>query len=70
MGEAAGENADAANAMMTTSFSVAIFAGGAVGAVVVDGVGAPVLPAGMIAFTLIALVTVGFGRRAAFPTGR
>ncbi|WP_326731940.1 MFS transporter [Streptomyces phaeochromogenes] len=70
LGEAAGENADAANAMLTTSFNMAIFAGGAVGAVVVDGVGAPVLPAGMIALTLMALVMVGFGRRAAFPAGR
>jgi predicted MFS family arabinose efflux permease len=70
MGEAAGENADAANAMLTTSFNMTIFAGGVAGAVVVDGVGAPVLPAGMIAFTLMALVTVGFGRRAAFPAGR
>ncbi|SCD75954.1 MFS transporter [Streptomyces sp. PpalLS-921] len=70
MGEAAGENADAANAMLTTSFNVAIFAGGAAGAVVVDGVGAPALPAGMVALALVALVTVGFGRRAAFPTGR
>ncbi|MYY16360.1 MFS transporter [Streptomyces sp. SID4912] len=69
MGEAAGENADAANAMLTTSFNVAIFAGGAAGAVVVDGVGAPALPAGMVALALVALVTVGFGRRAAFPTG-
>ncbi|MYQ37452.1 Predicted arabinose efflux permease, MFS family [Streptomyces sp. LamerLS-316] len=70
MGEAAGENADAANAMLTTSFNLAIFAGGAAGAVVVDGVGAPALPAGMIALGLVALVTVGFGRRAAFPAGR
>ncbi|MFI9493878.1 MULTISPECIES: MFS transporter [Streptomyces] len=70
MGEAAGENADAANAMLTTSFNAAIFAGGAAGAVVVDGVGAPALPAGMIALALVALVTVGFGRRAAFPAGR
>ncbi|MFE6933376.1 MFS transporter [Streptomyces sp. NPDC057699] len=70
MGEAAGENADAANAMLTTSFNLAIFAGGAAGAVVVDGVGAAALPAGMIALALVALVTVGLGRRAAFPAGR
>jgi predicted MFS family arabinose efflux permease len=70
LGEAAGENADAANAMLTASFNMAIFAAGAVGAVIVDGVGPPVLPAGMIALTLMALVMVGFGRRAAFPAGR
>ncbi|MEU9063881.1 MFS transporter [Streptomyces sp. NPDC048430] len=70
MGEAARENADAANAMLTTSFNLAIFAGGAVGALVVDGVGARTLPAWMTALALVALVAVGFGRRAAFPTGR
>ncbi|WP_257138434.1 hypothetical protein [Streptomyces sp. rh34] len=70
MSETAGENADAANAMLTTSFDMAIFAGGAAGALVVDGVGAPALPAGMIALSLVALVSVGFGRRAAFPAGR
>ncbi|MFG2592227.1 MFS transporter [Streptomyces sp. NPDC048438] len=70
VGEAARENADAANAMLTTSFNLAIFAGGAVGALVVDGVGARALPAWMIALALVALVAVGFGRRAAFPTGR
>ncbi|WP_259294706.1 MFS transporter [Streptomyces canus] len=70
IGEAVGENADAANAMLTTSFNLAIFAGSALGAVIVDGVGAQVLPAGMIALSLVAVVTVGCGRRAAFPTGR
>ncbi|MEV0281181.1 MFS transporter [Streptomyces sp. NPDC050610] len=70
MGEAAGENGDAANAMLTTSFNLAIFAGGAVGAVVVEGVGASALPIGMIALAFMALVTVGLGRRAAFPAGR
>ncbi|MFF7651108.1 MFS transporter [Streptomyces sp. NPDC007983] len=70
MGEAAGENGDVANALLTTSFNLAIFAGGALGAVIVDGAGASVLPAVMIALALIALVTVGCGRRAAFPAGR
>ncbi|MFH8809377.1 MFS transporter [Streptomyces hygroscopicus] len=70
MGEAAGENADVANALLTTSFNLAIFAGGALGAVVLDSAGAPVLPAGMTGLALIALVTVGCGRHAAFPAGR
>ncbi|MEK8143744.1 hypothetical protein NKH18_22185 [Streptomyces sp. M10(2022)] len=56
--------------MLTTIFNLAIFAGGAAGAVVVDGVGARVLPTAMIALALISLITVGFARRAAFPTGR
>ncbi|MDP9610372.1 MFS transporter [Streptomyces demainii] len=70
MGEAAGENADVANALLTTSFNLAIFAGGALGAVVLDSAGASVLPAAMIGLALIALVTVGCGRHAAFPAGR
>lgn len=70
MGEAAGENADAGYSMLTTVFNLAIFAGGAAGAVFVDGVGARVLPAAMIALAVIALITVGLGRRAAFPAGR
>ncbi|MEU7040737.1 MFS transporter [Streptomyces varsoviensis] len=70
MGEAAGANGDAANAMLTTSFNLAIFAGGAAGAVIVEGVGASALPMWMIALALLALVTVGLGRRAAFPAGR
>lgn len=56
--------------MLTTSFNLAIFAAGAVGAVLVDGVGARVLPAGMIALAAVAIIMVGAGRRAAFPTGR
>ncbi|GDY53247.1 hypothetical protein SVIO_038700 [Streptomyces violaceusniger] len=70
IGEAADENGDVANALLTTSFNLAIFAGGALGAVVVDRIGASVLPLGMIVLALIALVTVGRGRRAAFPAGR
>ncbi|MEV0264686.1 MFS transporter [Streptomyces sp. NPDC050617] len=70
MGEAARENGDAANAMLTTSFNLAIFAGGAAGAVIVEGVGASALPIGMIVLALLALAAVGLGRRAAFPTGR
>ncbi|KOG91698.1 MFS transporter [Streptomyces varsoviensis] len=70
MGEAAGANGDAANAMLTTSFNLAIFAGGAAGAVIVEGVGASALPMWMIALALLALITVGLGRRAAFPAGR
>ncbi|WP_307841116.1 MFS transporter [Streptomyces endocoffeicus] len=67
MGAAAGENADVANAMLTTAFNAAIFGGGALGAVVVDGLGARTLPAVLVALALIAFVVVGFGRRKAFP---
>ncbi|WP_421106437.1 MFS transporter [Streptomyces sp. NEAU-S77] len=70
MSEATGENADVANAMLTTSFNLAIFAGGALGAVVVEGVGARMLPAALLVLALLALVIVGCGRRTAFPTNR
>ncbi|MFL5998012.1 MAG: MFS transporter [Streptomyces sp.] len=70
MSEATGENADVANAMLTTSFNLAIFAGGALGAVVIEGVGARMLPTALIVLALLALVIVGCGRRAAFPTNR
>ncbi|MFE4449469.1 MFS transporter [Streptomyces sp. NPDC056796] len=70
MGEAAGTDADAANAMLTTAFNLAIFAGGAAGAVLVDGPGARTLPAAMTALALVALAATGSGRRAAFPAGR
>ncbi|WP_329047788.1 MFS transporter [Amycolatopsis sp. NBC_01488] len=69
-GAATGEHADAAIAMVTTAFNLAIFAAGAVGAVFVDGVGAKALPAAIVALAAAALVAVGFGRRAAFRPGR
>jgi len=68
--DATGEHADAAISMITTAFNLAIFAAGAVGAVLIDGVGARALPVAMIAFTLMALTGVALGRRAAFRSGR
>ncbi|WP_051138215.1 MFS transporter [Streptomyces canus] len=70
MGEATGENADVGNSLLTTSFNLAIFGGGALGAVVVDGIGARMLPTGVTALALVALALVGWGRRTAFPQGR
>lgn len=70
MSEATGENADVGNSMLTTSFNLAIFGGGALGALVIEGVGAAMLPAGVIALALLALVIVSCGRRAAFPRDR
>lgn len=45
-GNTAGENADAAISLVTTSFNLAIFAGSALGAVLVEGIGAWTLPWG------------------------
>lgn len=70
IGDAAGESVDVANAMLTTAFNLAIFGGGAVGALLVDGSGPAALPMAMIALSAIALATVALGRRHAFPRGR
>ncbi|WP_374705346.1 MFS transporter [Paenibacillus radicis (ex Gao et al. 2016)] len=69
-GHVAGENADAAISLVTTSFNLAIFAGGAIGAFLVEGTGAWTLPLAMIILAFITLITVGFGRRAAFRSDR
>lgn len=67
MGNAAGESVDVANAMLTTAFNLAIFGGGALGAVLVDGQGPIMLPVAMVMLSAVALVVVAFGRRRAFP---
>jgi len=67
MGNAAGESVDVANAMLTTAFNLAIFGGGAAGAILVDGIGPAAIPIAMIALSAIALLTVALGRRTAFP---
>lgn len=68
IGDAAGESVDVANAMLTTAFNLAIFGGGAIGALLVDGSEPAALPAAMIALSAVALVTVIFGRKQAFPS--
>lgn len=64
---AAGSGADVANAMLTTVFNVAIFGAGAVGALIVDGVGAQAIPAAMGILSLMALAVVAVARTHAFP---
>lgn len=70
IGDAAGESIDVANAMLTTAFNLAIFGGGAVGALLVDGRGPAALPVAMIALSALALLAVALGRQHAFPHGR
>ena len=70
MGEASAENADVANALLTVSFNLAIFAGGVFGAVLIDTHDGLVLPIVMIALALAALIVVLASRRSAFPVGR
>lgn len=67
MGNAAGSSGDVANAMLTTAFNIAIFGGGALGAVLVDSVGATTLPIAMVLLSGIALVTISANRHRAFP---
>lgn len=67
IGDAAGESVDVANAMLTTAFNLAIFGGGAIGALLVDGSGPAALPIAMIALSAVALLTVTFARKQAFP---
>ncbi|NYF14871.1 putative MFS family arabinose efflux permease [Pseudoclavibacter sp. JAI123] len=70
IGDAAGESVDVANAMLTTAFNLAIFGGGVIGAILVDGSGPAALPVALITLSTVALVAISFGRRHAFPRGR
>jgi predicted MFS family arabinose efflux permease len=69
-GEASGANGDVANALLTVSFNLAIFAGGVIGAVLIDSHDGLILPGVIIALALAALVVVLTARRSAFPVGR
>jgi predicted MFS family arabinose efflux permease len=70
IGDAAGESVDVANAMLTTAFNLAIFGGGAGGALLVDGGGPAALPLAMIALSAVACLAVILGRQQAFPAHR
>lgn len=52
--EPSGENADVANALLGVSFSLAIFAAGVLGAVLISGDNGLALPIVMIALAIIA----------------
>ncbi|MCL3862128.1 MFS transporter [Actinotalea sp. K2] len=67
IGNAAGESADDANAMLTTVFNLAIFGGASLGAGLVDGLGSATLPAAMVILSAVALLVVALGRRGVFP---
>jgi predicted MFS family arabinose efflux permease len=70
IGEASGENADVANALLGVAFNLAIFAAGVVGAVLISGGDGLILPTMMICLAIVAFVIVVIARRAAFPVGR
>ncbi|QVQ53738.1 MFS transporter [Spiractinospora alimapuensis] len=68
MGNASKDSMDVANAMLTTVFNLAIFGGGAVGALLVDNLGAIALPVSMVALSAVALALAASSRRHAFPS--
>ncbi|QYF74411.1 MFS transporter [Cryobacterium sp. PAMC25264] len=68
IGDAAGESVDIANAMLTTAFNLAIFGGGAIGALLVDDSGPAALPVAMIGLSALAALIVAVGRTHAFPS--
>lgn len=70
IGEASGENADIANALLGVSFNLAIFAAGILGAVLISGGDGLLLPSAMIGLAVLALAIAALGRRTAFPVGR
>lgn len=64
---ASGENADVANSMLGVAFNLAIFAAGAIGAVVISNLDGIALPVAMVGFALTALAVAWMGRRTGFP---
>ena len=58
IGEPSGENTDVANALLGVSLSLAIFAAGVLGAVLISGDNGLALPIVMIALAIIALSVV------------
>jgi len=69
LADAAGDGVDLANAMLTTTWNGAIAAGGIVGGVMLDHLGAGSLAWAVLAPTLLALVIALRARRHAFKLG-
>ena len=69
LADAAGDGVDLANAMLTTTWNGAIAAGGIVGGVMLDHLGAGSLAWGVLAPTLLALVIASRAHRHAFKPG-
>lgn len=69
LADAAGEGVDLANAMLTTVWNGAIAAGGIVGGVLLDHLGAGSLAWAVLVPTLLALVLASRASRHAFKPG-
>ncbi|MEV7772521.1 MFS transporter [Kitasatospora sp. NPDC086791] len=70
LGDAGGERADAAQAVLVTLWNVAMAAGGVAGGVVLGGLGTGALPWTVLALMLPVLAVVTGARRHAFPPAR
>ncbi|MEW2623425.1 MFS transporter [Streptomyces sp. NPDC048106] len=70
VGEAGGEQADAAQAMLVTLWNVAMAAGGVAGGVLLDSLGTIALPRGLLLLLLPVLLTVAGARTHGFPVRR
>ncbi|RMB35694.1 putative MFS family arabinose efflux permease [Sphingomonas sp. PP-F2F-G114-C0414] len=69
LADAAGEGVDLANAILTTTWNGAIAAGGIIGGVMLDHLGAGSLAWAVLGPTLLALVIASRARRHAFKSG-
>lgn len=65
LGEAAGDNADVANSVLTVSFNLAILAAGVIGALLIGGTDALALPGVMLVLAATAMLIAVAGRRSA-----
>ncbi|GAA3545848.1 MFS transporter [Amycolatopsis ultiminotia] len=69
-GDAGGESADAAQAMLVTLWNVAMAAGGVVGGVLLDLTGSGSFPWSVLVLMLPVLAVIGFAQRHGFPARR
>ncbi|GAA0553861.1 MFS transporter [Saccharopolyspora spinosporotrichia] len=67
--DAAGHEADLAQAMLTAVFNLAIFGGGALGAALLDTVGPAAFPWAVLALAAVASITALSARGHGFPPG-
>lgn len=69
-GDAGGDHADAAQAMLVTLWNGAMAAGGIVGGILLEAIGTESFLWSMLLLLLPVLVVVGFARRHGFPAKR
>jgi predicted MFS family arabinose efflux permease len=68
--DSAGENVDVVQAMLTTSWNVAIAGGGLFGGLLLDRVGAMAFPWALLILSLVAFATVFVNSHYSFKPGR